>query len=216
MTRLLSLVGVCCLLVIVFLTRSRAQDRPQTATVRIVALIWNGSYLTGPHVKSFESEAGAEIRDQFRSGIASNVPFGIYDLVIDEPGFLPMRRRVDVVEPDVWVVVSLDLGPGDTIGYAPNFTVRGTIKNFSPNDEPIYLRLVSVYTDYIGDTKLTTSGTQGTFTLSGEEPSGRYVLITTGRRGVLNTRSVDILNAPLAPIEIDLANPKGVQSGRGR
>lgn len=204
MSKTISLTILCSFFLLAVLLVSFAQVRHETATVRIVWLDRNGNDAGNVGVKSFRNEDGAEFRSRFYANVATKIPLGIYDLVVDEPEFLPIRRRVDVVEPDVWVVVSLDYGDGDSVGYGPNFTVKGTVKNFNRADEPIYIRLVGIYTGYIGDTKLQISGNQGTFTLSGEEPRGRYVLITTGRRGVLDTRPVDLKDAPLAPIEIDV------------
>ncbi len=183
----------------------------QTATVHIISVARDGTDLGPIQVESFKSLEGAEVKGRFRDNTAAKVPYGIYDVVIDHSGgSLESRRRVDIVEPIVWIVVSLDIGYGDANTYGASFVVSGTVKNFKPSDEPIFLRLVGVYTDYVGDTKLRPSGeNRGTFTLSGMEPPGRYVLITTGRNGVLDTRPLAIEATPTAPIDIDLTKRSG-------
>jgi hypothetical protein len=208
MKKTVSFIGILLLLMIVFLNRSLAQAQPQTATVHIVYVAWNGNDLGKVDVQSFKSERGKEFRRLFRENTARSVPYGVYELTAGLNGFYPDKKIVDVVQPEVWVVVHLWLGDGDTVGYGPNFVVMGTVKNISPSDEPLYVRLVGVYSQYSGDTKVQASGNSGTFILSSIVPDGRYVLITTGRGGVLDMRPMSTEKRPLAPIEIDLGKDK--------
>jgi hypothetical protein len=209
MIRIVSQVVVSTLLLATPLSRSLAQERLQSATVHIVYVNWDGFDLGKVKVESFKSVEGKELRDLFRENTGTKVPYGVYDMTVSSGGVYPVKRTVDVVQREVWVVVHLWFGVGDTVGYGPNFVVRGTVKNLNPNDEPIYVRLVGVYSEYAGDTKVQSNGTNGTFTLSGIVPDGRYVLITTGRSGVLDMRPLNNENAQLSPIEIDLAKAKG-------
>jgi hypothetical protein len=207
MTRIASLMVVSTLLFTAVLSKSLAQGRIQSATVHVVLVAGDGVDLGKVKVESFKSLEGKEARDLFRENTGTKVPYGVYDMTAGLGGYL-VKRTVDVVQPEVWVVIHPYISIGDTVGYGPNFVVRGTVKNLNPNDEPIYVRLVGVYSEYAGDTKVKSAGTNGTFTLSGIVPDGRYVLITTGRSGVLDMRPLNNENAPLSPVEIDLAKSK--------
>ncbi len=183
----------------------QARGQYDFATVHIVYLAWDGTEMGKVVVQAFRIEEGKEFKSLFRDNTAHNIPYGVYDLTADLNGFLPDRKMVDVVQPEVWVVVHPWFVHGDTIGYGPDFVVKGTVKNIGRNEEPIYVRLVGVYNQYSQDTKVQTAGTSGTFNLSGIGPDGRYVLITTGRSGVLDMRALTTGNAPWPPVEIDLA-----------
>lgn len=186
----------------------QARGQHDFATVHIVYLNWGGDDMGKVAVQSFKSEEGKEFKSLFRENTAHKIPYGVYDLTADLNGFLPDRKMVDVVQPEVWVVVHPWFVHGDAIGYGPDFVVHGTVKNIGPKDEPIYVRLVGVYNQYSQDTKVQTVGTSGTFNLSGIGPDGRYVLITAGRSGVLDMRALTTGNAPWPPIDIDLAKSR--------
>lgn len=192
------------------------QAQHGTATVHVVSVDRNGTDLgkidvqsframEGLYPKTFRNAEGKELKSLFKGSTASNVPYGEYDLTAGLEGFYSDKRIIQVAQPEVWVVVEPTLPDGDTKGFAPNFVIEGSVRNVTPADEPIFVRLVGVYTAYTGDTKVQTSGRNGTFMLSANVPWGRYVLITTGRRGVLDARPVNSEYAPRPQLEIDLA-----------
>lgn len=216
MRTIASFVSVFVLLLAIPLAKKlMARAQPQTATVHVVSMMWNGTEFGKVDVQSFRSiegidpkssrnVEGKELKSLFAGGTAPKVPYGEYDLTAGLEGFYPDKRAVQVAQSEVWVVVEPELPDGDTVGFGPNFIVKGSVKNAYPGDEPIFVRLVGVYTAYTGDTKVQMSGNAGTFILSANVPFGRYVLITTGRRGVLDTRYINSEYTSRPEVEIDL------------
>ena len=152
-------------------------------------------------VESFKSrDDGADLVSRFQHGTGTKIPYGPYDLAV----FAHLgtgSRRVDVFQPETWVIV----GPetyGETEVLAPRKPFTGTVENISPEDEPVFVRLMGIYFNYSLDDRVAVKGTSGTFTLVGFEPYGRYLLLTIGKKGILDIRPFDITQT--SPIVIKL------------
>jgi len=70
--------------------------------------------------------------------------------------------------------------------------LEGRVENIQPGDEPVFVRLMGTYFCYSLDAKVSVTGTTGTFQLVGDEPYGRYLLLTVGSKGILDIRECDI------------------------
>jgi len=176
----------------------------RTATVHIVDL---GPLSTTPEeveVKSFKSrEDDLDLATSFDHNRAAEVPYGIYDMRLGRTFGEELERRVDVFQPEVWVVVDLEFSPISLPEYrAPRWVVTGTINNISDEYEPIYVSLVGIHVGFKIDDRVKVEGTSGSFTLAGFNPRGKFLLVISGQNGILDVREVDI---PLdKPIVIDL------------
>ena len=176
----------------------------RTATVHIVDI---GSLSIDNdlvNVLSFRSrEDNFDLAKSFQKNTSERVPYGIYDLRAGKSFAREMQRRVDVFQPEVWVVLDLELSPISLPEYrAPRDTIQGTIRNINSGDEPVFVSMVSIHGTYTSDDKVAVSGSSGTFTLLGFNPRGSFLLVTTGRKGILDVRPIEV---PLKePILINL------------
>jgi hypothetical protein len=181
------------------------------ATVQIVAVDGFGRDLGEAKIDSFRDEDhGHQLAGRFRENRGQNIPYGTYDLKLHRTGFFSTERKIYVFKPDVWVVVALEVGEELPAFPAPSWTLSGTVKNFNLAEEPIYVRLVGLYSNYRIEDRLDVSGQSGSFTLAGRNPRGRFLLITVGRTHILDIREVEI--PCMDPIVIDLEIAKNKQA----
>ena len=181
-----------------------AQRHLEEATVHIVVVDETGKNLGIAHIDSFSNEENRhQLSNRFRDNVATKVPYGAYTLKIHVTGFRSSKRVVYVFKSDVWVLVGLAVGEELPEVPSPNWPLSGTVKNFDEGEEPIYVRLVGLYSNYLIEDRLVVSGKSGTFTLAGLGSPGRFLLITIGRTRVLDIRSVVVPTKD--PIMIDLA-----------
>ena len=117
-------------------------------------------------------------------------------------------------QPDVWVVVGLKIGEELPIFPAPRLELTGTVKNIDPDEQPVYMRIAAVYSNFMMDTRMNVNvlSQSGTFTLSGVIPDGEYILLTIGRTRVLDMRQLKVAFPAKEPIMIDLASAAGKKS----
>lgn len=190
---------------------SVGQQRPSKATVHIVIVDGFGRDLGEAKVSSFKDVgSGHDLAKRFRENTAKGIPYGVYQVRAYEVGYSTGQTIAQVFQPDVWVVVGLRIGEELPMFPAPRLQLTGTVKNFDPGEEPIYLRLVAVHSDFMMDSRLYgrldasgQSGT-GTFTLAGVIPDGKYFLITIGRTRILDVRQLKVEFPAKGPIVIDL------------
>lgn len=156
------------------------------ARVRIVLKDRVGHDLGGGIVVSFKSRGnGKDFAKNFHVNDASEIPFGSYDLEVYKTGWFTTWRTVDVYAPEVWVLVGLEVGTELPEFPAPNRNIIGRIQHVDPSEEPIYIRMVGLYSSYLADAKLNSSGNSGTFQIAGRIPDGRFMLLIIGRSGLL-------------------------------
>ncbi|MHB8753402.1 MAG: hypothetical protein ACYC92_00360 [Candidatus Acidiferrales bacterium] len=155
-------------------------------------------------VESFKSrEDDFDLAKRFKGGTGIKIPYGTYDLRVTMPYAREARRRVDVFQPGVWVVVELEFASEGPAFRAPQWIVTGSVTNIKPDEAPIYVSLVGIHATYRIDDKVKMSGSSGTFKLAGFIPEVRFLLITSGQSGVLDIRQIKIPRDN--PVVIDLA-----------
>jgi len=181
------------------------QQQPSQATVHVVVVDGFGRDLGEAKVDSFKDMgSGRDLAGRFQENAAKGIPYGVYQVRVHKAGFFTGQMTTQVFQPDVWVVVGLRVGEEGPMFPAPRLQLTGTVKNFGPGEEPIYLRLVAVYSDFMMDARVKASGQSGTFTLAGIVPDGKYILITIGRTRILDVRQLKLEIAAKEPIVIDL------------
>jgi hypothetical protein len=186
---------------------SAGQQQAKKAIVHIVVVDGFGRDLGEAKVVSFKDIATShDLARRFHENTATGVPYGVYEVVVQQTGSFAAHLTTQVFEQDVWVVAGLRYGEELPVFPAARLQLSGTIKNLDPGEQPVYMRLMGVYPDFIMQTKVETSGQSGTFTLAGVIPDGKYVLITIGRTKVLHVQLLDVKFPAQTPIVIDLGN----------
>ncbi len=179
----------------------------RTATVHVMPVLNNGWTEEGfvETIAEFRfSDDDSDLADRFKGGTATEVPYGEYSLKVFSTGTFSAYRKVYVFKPEVWVVAGLNFEPQSPESMAPRNVLTGAVEHIPPNEEPVYVRMVGIYLDYRIDDRVQVFGDIGTFTLTGINPYGSFLLITTGRTGVLDIRQIEIPEAAKRPITIDL------------
>lgn len=189
--------GSALVVFLLLLLCSSGQGQPQKATVHIRIVDSSGQDLGEPKLTLFRSKSDRQdFASRFRQGSATGLPFGIYKVRVHTQGFWSTEREVRVFQPDVWAVLSLDLG---IEGGPLKYNLSGSIRNLPSVEEPAWLRLSGVYSAVVIDGKASATGD---FSMAGT-PQGLYVLIVTQDRKVLDVRIVQVPAA--GPVDIKLA-----------
>jgi hypothetical protein len=157
-------------------------------------------------VESFKSinSGGQDFSRHFRRNNSTEIPYGVYQVRMHKTGYFSGQVTAQVFQPDVWVVVGLRYGEELPMYPAPRLQLTGTVKNTDPSEQPIYIRLAAVYSNFMMDTRVNVRDQSGTFTLAGVIPDGEYVLMTIGRTRVLDIRQLKVSFPAKEPIRIDL------------
>ena len=185
------------------------QQQARKAKVHIVVVDGFGRDIGEGEVVSFkDTDTDHDLARQFHKNAATGVPYNVYEVRVTKVGYVTASVVAQVFQPDVWLVVSLRYGEDLPIFPAPRLQLSGTIKNIDPNEEPLYVRLMGVYPDFIMQTRVELSGNPRSFTLAGVIPDGKYVLIIIGRTKVLHLQEIDVEFPAKTPIVIDLADGK--------
>lgn len=167
------------------------------ATIRLRIVNSLGEDLGDAKVERFESTSGkTDLARRFQHNEGSNIPYGEYFLRVHTTGFWSASRLVLVYQPEVLVIVGLDLGREAALS---TLKCSGSIRNLLPSHGPVFVRLAGVYASVLMDAKVDSAGN---FSLAGM-PAGRYVLTAVQANQVLETRPVEIVPTS-GPIEIEL------------
>jgi hypothetical protein len=137
-----------------------------------------------------------------RFGMLSAVPFGTYDLRVEAYAFKTMTVRLVVDRPERWVTVALSLAPSDRTLERVVFRIKtmpGSIEN------PIWARLVGVYSQVIEEARVDESG-RAEFVVT---PSS-YVLILLRGRNICRVIQLNTVLSNDRPLVIGL--PKECQA----
>ncbi len=192
------------ILVLVLLTGlSGGQRRQDKATVHIVAVDGFGRDIGEVEVDSFKYEE--DFSKHFRRNNAKDIPYGDYQVRVHKTGYASGEITAQVFQPDVWVVVGLS--PGGTLRgeyTGARLQMTGTVKNIDPSEQPVYIRLAAVYSNFMMDTRVNVRDKSCTFTLAGVIPDGEYMLLTIGRTRVLDMRQLKVSFPAKEPIIINL------------
>lgn len=157
-------------------------------------------------VAKFRSVDGTNMTALFKGAVADEVPYGSYDLELFDPLGGVIKRRVDAFQQDVWVYSGLVARDGDRPYSGPDNVVLGEVENIPANERPVFVTMLGVYVPHMINSRVSDSGARtGTFSLTGVNPIGFFVLLTIGRSGVLDTRELKL--PAEGPIVIDLSHP---------
>ncbi len=187
---------------------SAGQQQARKATVHVVFVDGFGRDIEAKVVSFKVADTGHDLARQFQQNRAAGIPYGVYEVSAVQVGYVTAHVTAQVFQPDVWLVVALRPGEELPVFPAARLQLSGTIKNFDPGEQPVYVRLVGVYPDFIIQTRVEVSSNSGSFTLAGIIPDGKYVLVTIGRTKVLNVQLLDVHFPAKIPIVIDLADGK--------
>jgi hypothetical protein len=156
-------------------------------------------------VTKFKNEDGTEMSGMFKGGVAHQIPYGYYDLEFIL-GLGYVKREVHVFQPDVWVFSDSGGYYGDTDTSGPGNVVRGELKNIPANERPVFMIMSGVYFPYTINSVVSDTGDgSGSFSFVGDNPSGRFMLYTIGKSGILDAREFGIPRD--SEIAIDLVHP---------
>lgn len=191
---------------------SAGQQQARKATVHVVFVDGFGRDISEATIVSFKDvgDSGRDLARQFHKNRATGVPYGVYEVRVQQVGYFTAHVTAQVFQPDVWLVAALRYGEELPIFPAPRLQLSGTIKNLDPGEEPVYVRLMGVYPDFIMQTRVEVSGNSGSFTLAGVIPNGKYVLVTIRKTRVLHLQEIDVEYPARTPIVIDLADGKHI------
>jgi hypothetical protein len=182
----------------------RELGQVKKAQVHILLTDGSGRDIGDGVIASFKSRTtGKDYAKEFHENRAAAVPYGSYDLKVYKTAFATAWRSVDVYAPDIWVLVGLRFGeelPAFPVAW---HTLNGTMKKFSAELDPVYVRLVGLYSSYTADARVSLILDSRTFQFAGIIPNGRFVLLFFDGKGLLCTMPIEIpkdLN-----VEVDLA-----------
>jgi hypothetical protein len=185
-------------------TLSAGQWRQDKAIVHIVLVDGFGRYLGEAKVDSFKNmDSGQDFSRHFQENTAKDIPYSVYEVHVHKTGYFSGQVTAQVFQPDVWVVVGLRYGEELPAYPAPRLQLTGKVKNLDPSEQPVYMRLVAVYSNFMMDTRVNLDQSCA-FTFAGVIPDGEYILLTIGRTRVLNVRQLKVAFPAKEPIVIDL------------
>jgi hypothetical protein len=116
----------------------------------------------------------------------ARIPYGLYDVDIRLPGFLPRLERIRVYQRDVVVRMSLALAP--THAYERP-ELSGLIVSGSKRRSDVWVRLVALHSSDLIENAVDDSGK---FELDGMAP-GQYVLLVLHKTDILAAKPLEIL-----------------------
>jgi hypothetical protein len=178
----------------------------RTSTVRVVPVHVLGNELgENIDVDLFQSQDGkTNFSKSFHRGAASGIPYGIYAIRVHVRGFWSAERVVRVFQPNVLVIVGLQIG---TEGGPPTSNVSGRIRGADQFAGSIRVRISGVYSNDILDAEVNGSGG---FSLE-KVPQGEYVLAVTQRDRVLAVKAIELPSAE-SSIVIEIGDSKPITS----
>ncbi len=178
----------------------------RTSTVRIAPVHVLGNELgENIDVDLFQSQdEKTNFSKSFHRGAASGIPYGIYAIRVHVRGFRSTERVVRVFQPNVLVIVGLQIGMETGI---PTSDVSGRIQGADQSAGPIRVRISGVYSDDILDAEVNGSGG---FSLE-KVPQGEYVLAVTQRERVLAVKAIKLPSAE-SSILIEVGDSKPISS----
>lgn len=156
------------------------------ATVQIILVDAGGNDIGIGTVTRFQEETeGKNISNLFKGNIASQIPFGKYNLRVYQRGFYSANRTVIVHQANVSVVVQLDLGAE---GGPQSYVISGEVVSNKPNVDKLWIRCQGLYSGVTVDTR---TDETGKFQLAGI-PAGAYIFSTRREQHVLNLKIITI------------------------
>lgn len=193
---LLSMILATTLAALCMAQRRESTTAPQEykANVEILAYTADGTFLGPPEVFSFiEYSSKRDLTDQFKQGVAKDIPYGTYVLEAGSTGFSGERRVLKVWKTQVTAIVGLELRQ-----EYPAFPVysRGRVKGALPPGKS-FVKVSGIFSSLMEEA--TISG-DGSFELS-MLPAGKYLLMVVNEHGLVASRKVQM---PGGTLDIDL------------
>lgn len=130
----------------------------------------------------------------------AKIPFGLYNVRVQLPGFLPRNEQIRVYQPNLVLKIGLELVA--THSYERP-VLSGSVSGDLKGRSDLWVRLVSLYSSDLVENNVDASGK---FDLEGMAP-GKYLLILLEKDQVLSMRPVDILEGK-QEIEPEFVPPK--------
>lgn len=168
-----------------------AQDPERVAKVYLkIVVAPNGEDLDDlepAKITFFKSKIdGHDYARRFRGNVASDIPYGVYQLRLYQTGFASAEREVVVKQSEVWVVVGLH--PGEISGDPWAYELFGTVRNIPSSDRPVWVRYVGVQSTLVGDAQVDGSGS---FVIAGLRRDRGLLIVWSGKQ-ILDVRPVDV------------------------
>jgi hypothetical protein len=181
------------------------------ARVHIVPLLVDGNSVKDDssefiRVTKFQNTSDdTEMSGLFQHTVADQIPYGYYDLEFTM-ALGVVKRELHVFQPDVWVFSDSPRSFGDADISGPGGVIRGELKNIPASERPVFMIMSGVYIPYTINSVVSDTGNgSGSFSFVGDNPSGRFMLYTIGKSGILDAREFGIPRD--AEITIDLSHP---------
>lgn len=114
------------------------------------------------------------------------IPFGLYDLDVELPGFLPRKERIRVYQTSLLFYIGLELAPTHSYDRPE---LSGSIKFGAKNRPDLWVRLQAIYGSDLVENAVDSSGK---FELDGMA-LGRYILLLFQNETLLAIRPVEVL-----------------------
>jgi hypothetical protein len=153
-----------------------------------------------------------EMSDLFQHTVADQVPYGSYDLEFTM-AFGVVKRELHVFQPDVWVFSDSPRYFGDADTTGPGNIVRGELKNIPAKEIPVFMIMSGVYFPYTINSAVSDTGNgSGAFSFVGDNPSGRFMLYTVGKSGILDAREFGIPRDSEITIDLSRPNPPKIET----
>jgi hypothetical protein len=166
-----------------------------------------GRLLGPPEVRVFESDTGKNFASQFHSGVADNIPHGIYRLEAFVPGYSAELRYVLINQARATVILGMPVSPIESVPFP---AIRGHILGSAPPKRS-FIRLVGIYSGQVMESAIEPDGTFGFAAVR----CCRYLLLLMGDGGTLASKDLTISDATLAgkiavrletpPLEIEIS-----------
>lgn len=119
-----------------------------------------------------------------------------------------IKREVDVFQPDVWVFSGSPAFYGDADTSGPGNVIRGELKNIPANERPIFMTMSGIYFSYTINSVVSETGNgSGSFSFIGKNPSGKFMLYTIGKSGILDAREFGIPRDSVITVDLSHRTP---------
>jgi len=167
---------------LVVTTFAEVKKENRTARVEIIAVDDRGESVGDDfNVDSFQPQfGGPDLAGRFRKGVASKILYGTYRARVHLTGWLTAERTVEVSQPEVFVVIGMELG---LEGGPTREVLTGSVKTDDKSPGPILVRIAGVFSAYIFDAQ---ANSTGEFSLDGV-PMGEYVAVATRGSKILGS-----------------------------
>lgn len=160
--------------------------------------------------KDFSNHLSVSLADGLYT--AADIPHGRYVVQAWQPSFLPVERRINLTGARLYITIGLPLVVGDDNPFA-YFAVSGSIAPAAPAMGDLWIKIVSLYSDFAVEAK---ADSRGAFRADGI-PMGNYLLIVMKAADVLEVQSLVLDLAQSGPekrlsIQLPGRPPKSTES----